>query len=258
MFFFKSKNSPGSESGPLIYADPQRKEPKQGRDPGGRRRRWMGLLSLGAVLILLGAAMTLGLWMAERQARYDQARTLLAQKEYDSAREVLEQLGSFRDSRALAARLEQQAADYDAALALLDQQRYEEAQAAFRALGDYADSAEQAACGVTYRKALDLIMEIDVGQTGLLTRILTEQVRLTDENSYPTTLGYEVAAALLESLGDYKSAPALRDRCYYSAGLVKLGWKDWEGALACMDKMTPATAEEFCQEYQQRFAQAQE
>lgn len=249
MFGKKQNDTAG---GSLIYADTQSGERKRPA-PGRTRRLLVRVLALGAAVILVMAGTTLWLGLQERQERYEQAQTLLAQKQYADAMAEFEALGSYRDSQAQAARLAQLRQAYDAAAALVDQQRYSEAITAFRALGDYADSAQQAACHVTYRKALDLITEIDVGKTRLLTAILTDQVRLTDENSYPTTLGYEVAAALLESLGDYKSAPALIDRCYYSAGLVKLGWEDWDGALAYMEKMSEETAAEFYEDYQQRY-----
>ena len=255
MFGHKQKNTPGPETGNLIYADTMASEPLNQPEPGRKRRRYIRLLILGAVLILAAAAVTLRLREENRQARYDQAAALLDMKEYEDAAAAFEALGNYRDAQDRAARLTEQRSAYEAAAALVEQQRYDEATAAYRALGDYADSAELAAYGVTYRMALDLIVEIDVGKTGLLTRILAEQVRLTDENSYPTTVGYEAAAALLESLGDYKSAPALVDRCYYSAGLVKLGWKDWEGALAYTKKMTPETAAEFYEEYEQRYTE---
>ena len=256
MFGIKQKNT--SDTGNLIYADTLASEAPKKPDPNRNRRRWIRLLTLGAAVILTGTAVLLYLNAEDRQARYDLARTLVEQKEYEDARVILENLEDFRDSRNLAKQLDVQRSAYDAAVDLVAQQRYDEAVTAFRALGDYADSAEWAARGVTYRKALDLLAEIDVGKTGLLTRILTDQVRLTDENSYPTTVGYEAAAALLESLGDYRSAPALMDRCYYSAGLVKLGWKDWEGALAYTNKMTPDTAAEFYEEYEQRYQEEQE
>lgn len=236
----------------LIYADAQSGEKKR-KAPAGKRRFLSGVLLLAAAAILAAVGTTLWLGYQSRDARYQVAQALLADKKYTLAMAEFQALGSFRDSQAVADDLAQKQQAYDAAAELVAQQRYSEAAAAFRALGDYADSARQAAQGVTYRKALDLINEIDVGKTRLLTMILTEQVRLTDENSYPTTLGYEVAAALLESLGDYESAPALMDRCYYSAGLVKLGWEDWDGALACMDRMTPDTAAEFYQDYLQRY-----
>lgn len=249
----KRKNTWGSHSDDLIYADTLSGDAAP-KTAGERKRRMTAvLLSVGAVLIIVTAVLTVGIHFRDRQDRYDRAGALLADKEYAAAGAELEALGNYRDSQALLTRLEQQREAYDAAMALVEQQRYDEAITAFRALGDYADSAEQAAYHVTYQKALDLISEIDVGKTQLLTRILTEQVRLTDENSYPTTVGYEVAAALLESLGDYKSAPALMDRCYYSAGLVKLGWKDWDGARAYMENMTAETAVEFYEEYEQRY-----
>ena len=237
-------------SGNLVYADasPRELSPKK-----PRRRLAHLVLAIAAAAIVLMAAVTA--WYAYRdlQDHYDRAQALLAEKEYTAAMDELEVLGNFRDSKAILTRLNEQQAAYDTAADLVAQQRYSEAITAFRALGDYADSAQQAAYQVTYQKALDLLWEIDMGKQQLLTRILAEQVRLTDENSYPTTVGYEAAAALLESLGDYKSAPALVDRCYYSAGLVKLSWNDWEGALAYVDRMTPDTAAEFLEEYQQRY-----
>lgn len=252
MFGKNQKNIPGSDAGNLVYADAQAAE----AIPARRRR---GLVSLAAALLLVAVVVMIATAMQyrsrEKQESYELAQTLLQEREYEAAQAGFEALGNYRDSQTQAAQLARQQADYDTAVELVAQQRYEEAVAVFRALGDYADSSEWAAYRVTYRKALDLLSEIDVGKTQLLTRILSDQVRLTDENSYPTTVGYEAAAALLESLGDYQSAPALIDRCYYSAGLVKLGWKDWEGALAYMEKMTPETALEFHEEYLQHYTE---
>ena len=246
------KDVPGSDAGNLIYADTQSPEAAPGRQK-------IRLATLTAALLLVAlvvmAVTAMQYRMRDKQERYELALTLLQDRKYAAAESEFDALGNYRDSQDRAARLAQQQQSYDTALELVDQQRYEEAVTAFRGLGDYADSAEWAAYRVTYRKALDLISEIDVGKTQLLTRILSDQVRLTDENSYPTTVGYEAAAALLESLGDYAAAPALVDRCYYSAGLVKLGWKDWDGALAYMEKMTPDTAEQFYTEYRQHYSE---
>lgn len=250
MFGRNRKNTPGSDAGNLIYADSQSGE-------GAAVRRKKGLtwvvIPLVAVALAVMVITAMQYRVRDRQEHYELAQALLQDRKYAAAMAEFEALENFRDSQEQAARLAAQLAAYEAALELVDQQRYDEAVSAFRALGDYADSPEWAAYRVTYRKALDLITEIDVGKTQLLSRILSDQVRLTDENSYPTTVGYEVAAALLESLGDYASAPALVDRCCYSAGLVKLGWKDWDGALAYMEKMTPGTAAEFFEEYRQHY-----
>lgn len=253
MFGKRRKNPRRSNSGSLIYADTQSGDPSPKPARSRKRQLAAALLAIGAAAIIAMAATTLWYAYQDRQDHYGQALSLLADKQYQDAAQKLEKLGNFRDSQTILAQLAQQQEAYAVASDLVAQQRYSEAITAFRALGDYADSAEWAAYRVTYQKALDLIWETDLGQSQLLTRTLPKQVRLTDENSYPTIVGYESAAALLESLGDYRSAPALVDRCYYSAGLVKLGWEDWEGALAYMEKMTPDTAAGFYEEYQQRY-----
>ena len=254
---FRKKQKTGGDPHELIYAD-------TGADQAAKPRR-QGRLRVGALVtalaLVLGAVLgtvTLGIALRNREARYAAARALVQDKSYPEALAVFRDLGDYRDSRLQAQQLLDQQAAYENAAALLDQQRYEEALAIFRSLGNYSDSAQMAACQVTYRKALDLLTEIDTGKTQLLTRILSDRVKLTDERSYPTIVGYETAAALLESLGDYRSAPALLDRCYYSAGLVKLGWEDWDGALAYMEKMTQETAAEFYQEYQQHYSEKAE
>lgn len=247
--FYSSRSDPGN----LIYADTLSGEAAPKAVPDRKRRLAAFLLAVGAVAVLAMTAVAVRYVYQERQDRYDHALALVAEKEYEDAAEELEKLGNFRDSQTILEQLARQQAAYETAVDLVDQQRYSEAITAFRALEDYADSAEWAAYHVTYQMALDLIWQLDLGQTQLLTRLLPENTRLTDENSYPTTVGYEAAAALLESLGDYRSAPALMDRCYYSAGLVKLGWEDWEGALAYMEKMTPGTAAGFYEEYLQRY-----
>lgn len=239
----------------LVYADAGTTAKPRTKN---KRRLAAGLIALAVTLGVIGAAAAVGISLNNREQRYTAAKDMAADKQYDQALEAFEALGDYRDSRALALELEAKQTAYEAARELLQQQRYEEAAAAFRALGGYADSAQQAAYQVNYQKALDLLTEIDVGKTQLLTRILSDQVKLTDERSYPAIVGYETAAALLKSLGDYRSAPALVDRCYYSAGLVKLSWSDWEGALAYMEKMTAETAAEFLEEYQQRRAAAEQ
>lgn len=255
MFFKSRKNASASNPGDLIYADTLPRTARKKPHPARQQRLTTAAIAVLSFITAALLSLTLYNALTRREDRYLQACRLMDRKDYATAMAEFEALGSYRDSQAIVTRLTEQQAAYDTAAALVVQQRYAEAITAFRALGSYADSAEQAAYQVTYQKALDLIAEIDVGKTQLLTRILTDQVRLTDENSYPTTVGYEVAAALLESLGDYKNAPTLTDRCYYSAGLVKLGWEDWAGALAYMEKMSPETAAEFNEEYQQRVSE---
>lgn len=239
----------------LIYADTASAQPPK---PRGKGKLRIGALitALAVILTAVGGAVTLGINLSRREDRYATARALADEKAYAEALAVFDELGDYRDSRLQAQQLRRQQADYDNAMNLLAQQRYEEALTIFRALGDYADSAEMAAYQVTYYKALNLLTEIDTGKTQLLTRILSDQVKLTDERSYPTIVGYETAAALLESLGDYRSAPALVDRCYYSAGLVKLSWEDWDGALAYMGNMQEETAAQFYEEYQRHYSES--
>lgn len=253
MFRKYPANRQGANSGDLIYADTNSAEAASGSGGKGKRRLAAAVIALSVAVTAALGVMTIGIVLHRREERYAAAAALVQEKAYDEALRAFLELKDYRDSRNQVQRLQEQQAAYDAALELLHQQRYEEAQAAFRALGDYADSAVMAAYHVTYQKALALQTEIDIGKTQLLTRILTDQVKLTDERSYPTIVGYETAAALLESLGDYRSAPALVDRCYYSAGLVRLGWEDWEGALAYMDKMSEETAAQFYEEYQQYY-----
>lgn len=239
----------------LIYADAD-----SGRAPKPRKKVSVRIGTLMAALAVILAAVlcavTLGITLRSREERYAAAKALAAEKSYAEALTVFDDLGDHRDSRLQAQQLRQQQTAYDNAMLLLAQQRYDEALAIFRSLGDYADSAEMAAYQVTYYKALNLLTEIDTGKTQLLTRILSDQVKLTDERSYPTIVGYETAAALLESLGDYRSAPALVDRCYYSAGLVKLGWEDWDGALSYIEKMKEETAAQFYEEYQRHYSES--
>lgn len=234
------------DAGDLIYADTQ---PAAGRRHSGRRLVPV-LIALLTVLIVLAVVLTIHVIFQTREDRYAQAQALADEKQYDAAIAGFEVLGADREADALRV----QAAAYEAAAALVAQQRYDEAITAFRALGDYADSAEQAAFRVTYQKAQDLLAETDAGETQLLTRILDSRTRLTDENSYPVVVGYEAAAALFESLGDYRDAPALADRCYESAGRVKLSWGDISGARAYLDRMSPAAAAAFREELEARTA----
>lgn len=256
MFEKNRQNTAEPASGGLIYADAAPgKRPKK-PDPARRRRLIAAVIALVAVLAICAIALALRIGIQQQEKRYVQAAALLDSREYDAAQAAFEALGDYRDSRSLAAELKAQRESYDAAAALVAQQRYDEAVTAYRALGDYADSATLAAYGVTYQKALDLLNQTDAGQTQLLTRMLGSQPRLTDEKGYPAIVGYEAAAALFESLEGYADTAVLIDRCYYSAGLVKLDWQDWEGALAYTGRMSASAAANFYQEYEQRYAES--
>jgi len=239
---------------PLVYADPRQE--RQRKMPDLRRVR-NGLVALAVVLGLLAAGVVLWMTLHGNEKDYNRALELLARKDYAAAEAAFDALDNYRDSRARAEELRGLKAAYAGAVSLADQQRYDEAVSAFRALGDYADSAEQAAFRVPYRKALDLLTEIDNGQTRLLGSILSADARLTDENGYPIAVGYETAAALFAGLGDYADAPEMVQRCILSAARVKLGWQDWEGALACREKMDERTAAQFDEEYQAAQAAAE-
>lgn len=258
MFGKNRQNNKGSATGDLIYADTQPIRSKKDADPARWHRLAAAVITLTAVLTALSIAFTLWLSVQRREERYLHARSLLSSREYDAAQAEFEALGDYRDSQSQYGALEGLRQAYRAAEALLDQQRYDEAVSAFRALGDYADSSRQAAYGVTYRKAMDLLSQTDEGRTQLLLRILGSQARLTDDNDYPAVVGYEAAAALFESLGDYENAPVLADRCYHSAARVRMKWEDWEGALAYMDRMSQSAADDLYQEYLQAAAETED
>lgn len=247
--FGKNRQNPPGPDGGLIYADAA---PGGQKKKTARRRRWLLILTLvqAVILLVLAAQLWIGLHVRDRQVRYANAQSLLAEKEYEAAAAEFQALALYRDSQAMARQLQELKSAYKAASDLAAKQRYDEAIAAFRALGDYADSAEQAAYRVNYRKALDLLAETDAGQTQLLTRILSSDVRLADDNGYPAIVGYEAAAALFENLGGYADAPEMADRCYLSAARVKLRWDDPEGALAYGDKLSAASAAILEAEYQ--------
>lgn len=245
----RRRTDPGASAEDLIYTDIQAGKTKTVTDPAGHRRMQGLVLALAAVGLALAVVLTLSVSVQRRGERYQYALSLLERKDYTAAAAQLEILEDFRDSEVLLAQLRQKQSDYEAAQAMVDQQRYDDAIAAFRALGDYADSPMQAAYHVTYRKALDLIAETQAGRTQLLTRILSDQVRLTSEGDYTTLLGYEVAAALLESLGDYEDARTQADQALLAAARIKLARENWDGALAYMERMSPETAEAFYQEY---------
>ena len=117
-------------------------------------------------------------------------------------------------------------------------------------LGDYADSPRWAAFGVTYRRALDLMDQTAAGNSQLLRRVLPDEVRLTDEGSQTAILGWEAAAAILESLGDYEDAPAKIDECYHNAAALKLAEGNMEGAAAYAEKMSEKEAARLLAEIQ--------
>ena len=244
--FWKSKRSDEE----LIYADPQSGRPA--RKPRHQGQRGLKILAAAAATtaLMVLTASVLTVTIQGRGQRYQDALRLLELKQYELAAAELESLDDFRDSAALLARLETNEKRYAAALDLVDQQRYDDAIAAFRSLGDYADSPRWAAFGVTYRRALDLMDQTAAGNSQLLRRILPDEVRLTDEGSQTAILGWEAAAAMLESLGDFEDAPAKIDECYYNAAALKLAEGNAEGAAAYAGKMSEKEAARLLAEIQ--------
>ena len=244
--FWKRKRSDEE----LIYADPQSGRPaKKSRQHGQRGLKILAAAAVTTALMVLTASV-LTITIQGRGQRYQDALRLLELKQYEQAAAELESLDDFRDSAALLARLESSEKRYAAALDLVEQQRYDDAIAAFRSLGDYADSPRWAAFGVTYRRALDLMDQTAAGDSQLLRRVLPDEVRLTDEGSQTAILGWEAAAAMLESLGDYEDAPAKIDECYRNAAALKLAEGNVAGAAAYAEKMSENEAARLLAEIQ--------
>ena len=234
----------------LIYADPHASQPpEKPRQRGPRGLRILAAAAVTTALMVLTASV-LTITIQGRGQRYQSALRLLELKQYELAAAELESLDDFRDSAALLAQLESNEKRYAAALDLVDQQRYDDAAAAFRALGDYADSPRWAAFGVPYHRALDLMEQTANGSSQMLRRVLPDEVRLTDEGSQTAILGWEAAAAMLESLGDYEDAPAKIDECYRNAAALKLAEGNVEGAAAYAEKMSEKEAARLLAEIQ--------
>ena len=234
----------GNDDGNLIYADPTAEE----KPITPRRRGLIALTAALAALALVGGAVSALVFTSQGKGqRYQAALGLLEQKEYEAAAAELADLGSFRDSAELLARLEAQASDYDNALALLEAQRYEEAAARFAALEDYADSAQWVRWGVAYRQAEDLMVRAEAAEAQLAARAVPEELETITQD-------WEEAAALWESLETVAEVPDAANRaeeCWTCAAVLVLNHGDPGDALRYMDKLSEAGAEILYNQYLQ-------
>lgn len=256
MFQKNRKIDTDASAGDLIYADTAAGETGKSRDPADWRRLAVVVMAVIAVMTAVTIAQTLWVSVQHREQRYTTARALLESREYAAALSEFEALGDYKDSQTYRAELQARQDAYDAAARLADQKRYEEAIAAFEALGDYADSREQAEFHVTYRMAVDLVAETDIGERTLLTRLLSARTAMPEDPYITAMLGYDTAAEIFRQLGDYEDAAQRADQCAYSAGLVALDCGNWTQALGYMETMTPETAAEFYAVYEAEYAKA--
>ncbi len=127
--------------------------------------------------------------------------------------------------------------DYKRATSLLNSRKYAEASDAFSRLGDYLDSREMAEKEVWYQKAQFLLTCARNSDAAGLSYLGMSRSDLEEGEDLGVFL-YREADRLLESLGDYKEAKALRAGVTealetYARNLLQ---KKYEGALARMEK----------------------
>lgn len=244
-----------------------------------KRKMWPIAVCLVSVLVLAAAGTVLGLQMKARADLYEEAQTALRSGRHEQALELFLELGTYKDSPEQVQRLQQRQEDYEnalsleesgdlegaqeafsqlddyrdseerarelkenketyeTALALVEAQRYEEAQAAFEALGDFRDSAEWAQFGVIYEKACQLQSDADL------------RTALDYVSGEEFASEYREAAALFDSLGDYRDAPDRAEDCRLGEAIDYLMRQEWDQALTCAENLEEENAAFFRQMY---------
>lgn len=102
-----------------------------------KQKRNIAIISAAAFVCLV--LTIVGIFVLKPMLRYNEALSLYTQKEYDQAKEILHQLGSYKDSKELIAGI-----PYQKAEDLAQAGRYEDGIKAFEQIAGYNDSADRA------------------------------------------------------------------------------------------------------------------
>lgn len=203
-----------------------------------------------------------------RNNLYTEAKVLLADRQYDNACFLLDQLGGFRDSLSLKEECINDAnqAKYTEASTLKNNQSYAEAAALFESLSDYSDSREQAAECREAIKELSYQRAVSFMRKGSYEQAIQEFSTITDyKDSNQKTeecwnaiheLSYQEALSFMEQklyteainefvlLGDYKDSRQKTDECneaikgdQYAIAMTKMDDHDFEEAIAIFETL---------------------
>ncbi len=221
--------------------------------PAPRRKKKTGLIIAIAVILVLAIAGGVIYYLhSQNTSAYNEAVTLLENRDYDGALAIFQGLGSFQDSADQAARLEQLQTDYNEARAMLENNEFEEAAAAFKKLKDYRDSKEYFTFRVSYQKALYYMDAAAAEDFSVWSDYVGNgsggAVAELEENQIGIDL-YTAAAQLLEELTDYSDSADQASHCWLNAAILYLENGDFSNASTLLDKLNAADAEAFSDSY---------
>ena len=210
-----------------------------------KKKKKTGLIvALVVILLLLIAAGGMGWYLYSQYqanlAAYQEAETLLENRDYDTALDAFTALGDFQDAADRAEELTQLQADYDAALALLAENKFDEATAAFQALADYRDSQVYVDNEIAYQKAQYILSCAKAGDGSALSLVMDENTAY-EEGTEVFQL-YTGAAEAFTALGGYQDSEALASECWLNAALFLLDRENYDAALSYTEKLTEADA----------------
>lgn len=266
----------------LVTEEPQEMPTKK------KKKTWKIVLIVVLALALIAGGVV-GVWFFMQESAYDDAQTLIEEKNYSEAIAKLEDLDGYKDSEDLIQDLNKKQKSYDEALSLIEEQAYDEAAEELEKLGDYADAknilAELEENMDAYDEAIKLLAEndfeaarnafsalgdfsdsqemADYGVDYSMAEYLLNCADYSDASGYDILgsappededalcLGlYEAAGSLFLTLDGYEDSIARANDCYYEAAFLKIQQGDFDGALAYCDLVDQDTADAITELYE--------
>ncbi len=199
--------------------------------PKKAKKKGKGVL-IAIIVVVLLAGLGVGGWFLwqehQNSEAYAQAEALIAEKKYDEAQEIFDELDDYEDASKRVKELKKLKADYEAALQELESGIYHSAYESFLALGDYADSAERAEEAKTQRDLL---------------------IAYNEAMDMYNTSRYQEAAEAFAALGEYQDSAYMVRECLRSTVMVELWNDNFEGAIAAYDKLPEDLKSEIWNEF---------
>lgn len=228
--------------------------------PAPRKKKKTGLIvAIALVLVLAVAGGVVYYIHTQNTNAYNDAVTLLEERDYDGALAAFRDLGSFRDSADQAAGLEELQADYNVALKLLKDNEFDEAAAAFKKLDDYRDSKEYVDSKISYQKALyykDAAAGEDFSVWAEYMNIGSGDAMAEPEEHQIAIDLYTAAAQLLEKLGDYENSADMASESWLDVANLYLEKGDFSAASGLLAKLNDEDAATFAENYASHCADA--
>jgi len=191
-----------------LHAPPGIK-PKAKKKKPVKKSKLIAILSSCAAVLIIGIVLIVYFVIqAGKASDYDNATILMEEGKYSQAQEIFTDLGTYKDSYALAIEC-QNIINYNAAKQFMDNGRYPEAKIAFDALGSFRDSRDLAVeCqkGIDYDRAVELL---SIKEYAAAKRVFDDLIPYKDSALHANECGNRIAYAEaldLMSSGDYQGA----------------------------------------------------